>query len=32
MILGLYYITMQRDGMKGEGMIFSDIEESRIRA
>ncbi|WP_417264593.1 DNA-directed RNA polymerase subunit beta' [Celeribacter sp.] len=27
MILGLYYITMQRDGMKGEGMIFSDIEE-----
>ncbi|WP_460272593.1 DNA-directed RNA polymerase subunit beta' [Celeribacter sp. ULVN23_4] len=27
MILGLYYITMQRDGMKGEGMVFSDIEE-----
>jgi DNA-directed RNA polymerase subunit beta' len=27
MILGIYYVTMQRDGMKGEGMIFSDIEE-----
>ncbi|MEZ5721746.1 MAG: DNA-directed RNA polymerase subunit beta', partial [Paracoccaceae bacterium] len=27
MILGLYYITMQREGMKGEGMVFSDIEE-----
>jgi len=27
MVLGLYYVTMQREGMKGEGMIFSDIEE-----
>ncbi|RPE63260.1 DNA-directed RNA polymerase subunit beta' [Pacificibacter maritimus] len=27
MILGLYYVTMERSGMKGEGMIFSDIEE-----
>ncbi|GAA3861207.1 DNA-directed RNA polymerase subunit beta' [Celeribacter arenosi] len=27
MILGLYYITMDREGMKGEGMIFSDVEE-----
>ncbi|MCA0042405.1 DNA-directed RNA polymerase subunit beta' [Celeribacter litoreus] len=27
MILGLYYITMEREGMKGEGMVFSDIEE-----
>ncbi|GFE66442.1 DNA-directed RNA polymerase subunit beta' [Litoreibacter roseus] len=27
MILGLYYITLEREGMKGEGMIFSDIEE-----
>jgi DNA-directed RNA polymerase subunit beta' len=27
MILGLYYITMQREGMKGEGMVFSSIEE-----
>ncbi|WP_323767429.1 DNA-directed RNA polymerase subunit beta' [Marinovum sp.] len=27
MILGLYYLTIQRDGMKGEGMAFSSIEE-----
>ncbi|NNK79790.1 MAG: DNA-directed RNA polymerase subunit beta', partial [Litoreibacter sp.] len=27
MILGLYYISMEREGMKGEGMIFSDVEE-----
>ncbi|WP_099826131.1 DNA-directed RNA polymerase subunit beta' [Oceaniglobus indicus] len=27
MILGLYYITMQREGMKGEGMMFSDVDE-----
>ncbi len=27
MILGLYYTTIQRDGMKGEGMSFSNIEE-----
>ena len=27
MILGLYYITLEREGMKGEGMIFSDVEE-----
>ncbi|PTX57244.1 DNA-directed RNA polymerase subunit beta' [Litoreibacter ponti] len=27
MILGLYYISMQRDGMKGEGKIFADVEE-----
>ncbi|MBK1635435.1 DNA-directed RNA polymerase subunit beta' [Rhodovulum adriaticum] len=27
MILGLYYITMQRDGMKGEGMVFADVDE-----
>ena len=27
MILGLYYVTMEREGMVGEGMIFSDIEE-----
>ncbi len=27
MILGLYYVTIQRDGMKGEGMAFSSIEE-----
>jgi len=27
MVLGLYYTTMQREGMKGEGMIFADIDE-----
>jgi DNA-directed RNA polymerase subunit beta' len=27
MILGLYYVTIARDGMKGEGMKFSSVEE-----
>jgi DNA-directed RNA polymerase subunit beta' len=27
MILGLYYVTIMREGMKGEGMILSGIEE-----
>ncbi|MFI0477484.1 DNA-directed RNA polymerase subunit beta' [Paracoccus jiaweipingae] len=27
MILGLYYTTMMREGMKGEGMMFANIEE-----
>ncbi|RED17888.1 DNA-directed RNA polymerase subunit beta' [Pontivivens insulae] len=27
MILGLYYITLARDGQKGEGMVFGSIEE-----
>ena len=27
MILGLYYVTIERDGMKGEGMTFGSIEE-----
>ena len=27
MILGLYYITLEREGMKGEGMAFSSIDE-----
>ncbi|AGI69804.1 DNA-directed RNA polymerase subunit beta' [Octadecabacter antarcticus 307] len=27
MILGLYYTTIEREGMKGEGMVFSNIEE-----
>ncbi|HGG04501.1 MAG TPA: DNA-directed RNA polymerase subunit beta', partial [Aliiroseovarius sp.] len=27
MILGLYYITMERKGMKGEGMAFADADE-----
>ncbi|SLN52187.1 DNA-directed RNA polymerase subunit beta' [Roseivivax jejudonensis] len=27
MILGLYYLTIMREGMKGEGMVFGSIEE-----
>ena len=27
MVLGLYYTTIEREGMKGEGMAFSNIEE-----
>lgn len=27
MILGLYYVSMQRDGMKGEGMVFANVDE-----
>ncbi|MGY3437970.1 MULTISPECIES: DNA-directed RNA polymerase subunit beta' [unclassified Marinovum] len=27
MILGIYYVTIEREGMKGEGMAFSSIEE-----
>ncbi|MEL7278113.1 MAG: DNA-directed RNA polymerase subunit beta' [Pseudomonadota bacterium] len=27
MILGLYYITLMREGEKGEGMVFSSLEE-----
>ena len=27
MILGLYYVTMEREGMKGEGMAFGSVEE-----
>jgi DNA-directed RNA polymerase subunit beta' len=27
MVLGLYYTTMERKGMVGEGMLFRDIEE-----
>ena len=27
MVLGLYYLSMQREGMKGEGMIFADVDE-----
>jgi len=26
-VLGLYYITLQRDGEKGEGMVFNDVAE-----
>ena len=27
MILGLYYVSMERQGMKGEGMMFADVDE-----
>ncbi|MEO0862933.1 MAG: DNA-directed RNA polymerase subunit beta' [Pseudomonadota bacterium] len=27
MVLGLYYVSMERAGMKGEGMVFASIEE-----
>ncbi len=27
MILGLYYTTLERAGMKGEGMVFGSVEE-----
>jgi hypothetical protein len=27
MVLGLYYATMERKGMTGEGMKFADIDE-----
>ncbi len=27
MILGLYYVTLEREGMPGEGMMFANVEE-----
>ncbi|MEM1363803.1 MAG: DNA-directed RNA polymerase subunit beta', partial [Pseudomonadota bacterium] len=27
MILGLYYVTLERKGMPGEGMVFADVDE-----
>jgi len=27
MVLGLYYVSMQREGMKGEGMVFASADE-----
>ncbi|TWI34277.1 DNA-directed RNA polymerase subunit beta' [Paracoccus sulfuroxidans] len=27
MVLGLYYTSMQRDGMKGEGSVFANLDE-----
>ena len=29
MILGLYYVTLEREGMKGQDMAFSDVDEIR---
>ncbi len=30
MVLGSYYLTMQRDGEKGEGMVFRDMDEAMM--
>ena len=30
MVLGLYYTSMERKGMKGEGMVFADVEEVEL--
>ncbi|MBC7251366.1 MAG: DNA-directed RNA polymerase subunit beta' [Anaerolineae bacterium] len=30
MVLGCYYLTMERDGCKGEGMVFSDLDEVEL--
>ncbi len=30
MVLGLYYMTKERQGAKGEGLSFYDLEETRI--
>jgi DNA-directed RNA polymerase subunit beta' len=29
MILGIYYTTIMRGGMKGEGMVFGSIDEDQ---
>jgi len=29
-VLGCYYLTMEREGMKGEGMIFASFEEVEL--
>jgi DNA-directed RNA polymerase subunit beta' len=30
MVLGCYYLTMERPGMKGEGMVFTNAEEVEL--
>jgi DNA-directed RNA polymerase subunit beta' len=30
MVIGLYYLTAQREGMEGEGRIFSDFDEALL--
>ncbi|MBI3286876.1 MAG: DNA-directed RNA polymerase subunit beta', partial [Chloroflexi bacterium] len=30
MVLGIFYLTMQREGAKGEGMVFGDLDEVRL--
>ena len=29
-VLGVYYLTQQRDGLQGEGMLFSGMDEIRL--
>ena len=28
MVLGCYYLTIVREGSKGEGMVFTDVDEA----
>jgi len=30
MVLGCYYLTMEREGERGEGMVFADMDEVRL--
>jgi DNA-directed RNA polymerase subunit beta' len=30
MVLGIYYLTLERDGMKGEGMTFGSLTEAKM--
>lgn len=30
MVIGVYYITMDKPGAKGEGMIFCDVDEAKM--
>jgi len=30
MVLGVYYLTFEREGQKGEGMVFSSFDEVRL--
>ena len=30
MVLGCYYLTMEREGCKGEGMVFGDLDEVEL--
>jgi DNA-directed RNA polymerase subunit beta' len=30
MVLGCYYLTMEREGLRGEGMVFADMSEVRL--
>ena len=30
MVMGCYYLTIQRDGAKGEGKLFTDVDEAKM--